>query len=421
MGSVWLAEHTLLRARVAVKLMGEHVRAQPALRARFEREALAAAQLKSPHIVAVQDYGFDGDTPFMVMELLEGEDLARRLQRTGRMSPRDALSIAVPIAKGLAKAHAANVVHRDLKPANIFLARIDDDEIVKIVDFGIAKVAVGPSGTPDDPTSTDSIIGSPTYMSPEQVRAAREVDGRTDLWAFAVILFRMLTATVPFSGGTQGDLLVKICTEPPRRVVDIVPGLWPALDVFFERALQKDPAHRYATAHEMVNAFAIAAGERRPFEGPMRISLPPIEPTPTGAPMEQAQTLASNHSGPRRTQGLPASTLALAAAPVLALAVIAVLAVLRSSPAATAPSGPQQASADRGSDQPSSRNAQAPILPSVQVAPTPPEAPASAVTVASSPSSSPSASPSSSESSSPPAPPPQTSAKPQKERIRFGL
>jgi serine/threonine-protein kinase len=421
MGSVWLAEHTLLRARVAVKLMGEHVRAHPALRARFEREALAAAQLKSPHIVAVQDYGFDGDVPFMVMELLEGEDLARRLQRGGRMAPLDALAIAVPMAKGLAKAHTAGVVHRDLKPANIFLARVDDDEVVKIVDFGIAKVALGASGTPDDPTSADSIIGSPTYMSPEQVRAAREVDGRSDLWAFAVILFRMLTAAVPFAGGSQGDLLVKICTEKPRRAADIVPSLPPSVDAFFERALQKDPAHRYATAQEMVNAFAAALGQRHPFEPAARISLAGFEPTPSQPVlMEQAQTLATNNIGPRPAHRLPASTLALAAAPVVALAGIALLAVLRSAPNEPTPPANDPAAATRVVD---TADRILPSPPTVSAVPSPEPSTTQAAPVVSATTSSAASSASavaSATASAARGPASPASGKPR-ERIRFGL
>jgi len=427
MGSIWAAEHILLKAPVAVKVIVDSMRTQPALRTRFEREALAAAQLKSPHIVAVSDFGFDGDVPYMVMELLEGEDLAQRLQRGGAMMPRDVLAIAIPIAKALSKAHAAKVVHRDLKPANIFLARTDDGEVVKVVDFGIAKVEGATKERPDDPTSTDSLLGSPTYMSPEQVRTAREVDGRADLWALAVIVFRMLTNAVPFDGATPGDLLVKICTEPPKRLSAIAPHLPPSLDAFFTRALQKDPNHRFQTAQELANALAGALGASMPFDATGRHSLPSFDPTssqtgskvipPIALPVEQAQTLATNHSGPRKPVKLSPSTLALAAAPVAALVGIGLLALWRSSPSSTEPPNEMRTPAIRV-DVPSGGELPATPVPVVSAVD-----PAPAAQPTSEPSAEPAASagiaPSASASASA-APQAPTAPKP-KERIRFGL
>ncbi len=425
MGAVWVGEHMLLHVPVAIKLMGANVADHPSLRARFEREALAAAQLKSPHIVSVQDFGFEDGVPFMVMELLEGEDLAQRLQRVGRFAPAEVVELAIPIAKALTKAHQARVVHRDLKPANIFLARTDEGEVVKVLDFGIAKVVPEDGSTPEDPTSTNSLLGSPTYMSPEQVRAKRAVDARADLWAFAVILFRMLTSRVPFEGGSPGDLLVKVCTEPPRRVSEVATNLPPSLDAFFDRALQKEPSMRFQSAHELVNGLAAGLGLPPPFGG-SRASLP--EPLAIGAPplvplqVEHAQTLATNQVALRAPGRVPATTLALAAAPVLALAGIALVALWRASlsPPAAEPEAAAAAivGEPRGAVEPSAAPAQAPPTVDASEASPSPGASASAAP-------SPSASASTAIVAERPTPKgrlPQPSAKPAtKERIKFGL
>src|SRR5262249_23753605 len=158
---------------------------------RFEREAKACARLKSPNIIQVHDYGIEDGTPYIVMELLDGEDLGTRLERVGQLHPAAAAPIAFQIARGLRTAHEAGIIHRDLKPGNIFLCRHQDDELAKVLDFGIAK-SVGDAQIGDS-TTTGAVVGSPHYMSPEQARAKKELDARTDLWSFGVILYRALT------------------------------------------------------------------------------------------------------------------------------------------------------------------------------------------------------------------------------------
>lgn len=278
MGAVWLARHRDLDAEVAIKFMTDAFVSSSEARARFEREAKAAARLDTRHVAHVRDYGVDGETPYIVMELLKGEDLAARLARQPRLSLPAASTMVLQIAKGLRKAHEAGLVHRDLKPANIFLAITDDEEVVKILDFGIAK-ATG-TGLAGQATASGVVIGSVHYMSPEQVRRSKEVDRRSDLWSLAVILFRMVTGRLPFMGEEIGDVLVKVCADPVPVPSDLAPDLPAEVDAFFARALSRSPDDRFQSAQEMAEAFAVVA--RAP-----RISRPPTaSASDTRAPTE---------------------------------------------------------------------------------------------------------------------------------------
>ncbi len=239
MGSVWVARHVQLGSTVALKFLDASFATSAGHRMRFEREARSAANLKSPHVVQVMDYGFEADAPYLVMELLEGEDLGQRLHRIGRMSLPDTARVLLQVGKALRKAHDAGIAHRDLKPANLFIARVDDEEVVKVLDFGIAKeqhAAVG------DATKTGEIMGSPHYMSPEQVRAEKDLDHRTDIWSMGVILYRMLAGELPFPGDQIGPVLAKILTDPIPQITRVAPDLPPAIDQFFLRALARDKA-----------------------------------------------------------------------------------------------------------------------------------------------------------------------------------
>ena len=258
MGAVWRAEHLQLRRTVAVKLMSPKMLGSDAFRARFEREARAAAQLQTRHVVTIHDYGFDGDEPFIVMELLEGEDLSKRLRRVKKLAPEGAAAIVGQVARALERAHAAGLVHRDLKPANVFLARIDDEEVVKVLDFGIAK-AFG-QDSEDDVTGDDEVLGTPMYMSPEQIRKTAPIDPRSDLWALSVLAYRMLTGVQPFNGETRGDIVVRVCTAPIVPPSTLDPWFGAAVDAFFERALAKDPAARFESARTLSAALDAALG-----------------------------------------------------------------------------------------------------------------------------------------------------------------
>jgi serine/threonine-protein kinase len=257
MGSVWQGADKRLKRPVAVKLLVPLWGGSTDVRARFEREAMAAARLQSPHIVQIYDYGIEQDCPFIVMELLEGEDLRTRLKRVRVLGLEAVGRILVECAKALSEAHAAGIVHRDLKPDNVFLARSRDEEIVKVLDFGVAKVR-GPEQEVDDEAATKAgaILGSPQYMSPEQGIGSQAIDYRTDLWSLGVIAFRALTGKLPFEGATAGELILNIHTQPLPAATVLRADLPPLVDVFFERALARKPEDRFASARELAEAFA---------------------------------------------------------------------------------------------------------------------------------------------------------------------
>ncbi|MFO0760930.1 MAG: serine/threonine-protein kinase [Byssovorax sp.] len=258
MGSVWIADHLGLQAQVAVKFMSAAAREDPTLLGRFEREAVAAAQIKSPHVVQTLDHGVmePEGAPFIVMELLEGEDLMSRLKRLGRASVTEVAAVLAQAGKALQKAHAAGIIHRDIKPDNLFLLDADGDMFVKVLDFGVAKQA---ADRELGMTSTGSTVGTPHYMSPEQLLSAKHVDHRCDLWALGVVAYRMLTAELPFRGETLGALSVSVhmgVFAPPSKHR---PDLGPAIDAWFARALHRDIDARFTNVKEMVDAFEQAA------------------------------------------------------------------------------------------------------------------------------------------------------------------
>jgi eukaryotic-like serine/threonine-protein kinase len=269
MGSVWVATHRELRIEVAIKFMAPSLAADASARERFEREARAAARLASQHVVQVLDYGVEDGRPYMVMELLRGEALSARLKREGRLPLATTARIAAQAAKALATAHEAGLVHRDLKPANVFLARKDDDEVVKVVDFGVAKDR---SGAGAAPTVSGTLLGSLPYMSPEQMRCSRSVDHRADLWAFAVILFRALTGALPFP---YDDVLMGNWSQRTLRPSSLVPGLPAAVDAFFARAFAARVEDRFQSARALVEVFCAIALQSAP---------PPVKAPPVAAP-----------------------------------------------------------------------------------------------------------------------------------------
>jgi serine/threonine protein kinase len=257
MGSVWVARHSELEIDVTVKFIDPSLVASADARARFEHEARSAARLDSQHVVQVLDYGIESDTPYMVMELLKGETLATRLGREGRLPLPAAARLVVQIGKALRTAHEADLVHRDLKPGNIFLAIKDEDEVAKVLDFGIAKTMI--LGQPATTTEAGTVLGSAHYMSPEQVRNSSAVDHRSDLWSLGVILYRTLVGRVPVPGKGFGDVMMRVCSDPVPVPSSIAPDLPARLDGFFARALARDPPQRFQTARELSEAFCSVA------------------------------------------------------------------------------------------------------------------------------------------------------------------
>ena len=258
MGQVWIAEHLTLRAYVAVKFMTASVMDVRGASDRFAREARAAAQIRSPHVVQVFDHGLTGDgMPYIVMELLDGEDLARRLGRLGSLDARSTAIVLRQVGRALEKAHALGIVHRDVKPGNVFLVDAGGDLLAKVLDFGIAKQF---EPLARSVTTTGVIVGSPAYMSPEQILDPRGVDFRSDLWALAVVAYECLTGRQPFQADTVGALCIAIERAAFRPPSGLRPELAPAIDGWFQRAFARDPRQRFASAREMGDAFAAAAG-----------------------------------------------------------------------------------------------------------------------------------------------------------------
>jgi len=255
MGEVWRAEHLGLKAPIAIKLMNPEIVSDPDALARFNREAQSAAALRSPHVVQVLDHGLDPATgaPFIAMELMEGESLAHRIRRLGRLSLPETQRFVTHVARALSRAHELGIVHRDLKPDNIFLVRNEDEEIAKVLDFGIAKANAQLLGH-SSATRTGTIMGTPHYMSPEQITGAKGIDHRTDLWALGVIACECLTGNQPFGGETIGALVLAICAQEPPRPSSLAPV--PAgFDAWFARATARTVAERFSSARELSEAL----------------------------------------------------------------------------------------------------------------------------------------------------------------------
>ena len=255
MGAVWQARDRVLERAVAIKLMGPEQLESADAQRRFHREALSLAQLRNDHIVQIFDYGIDEDTPYIVMELLEGEDLEQRLKRDKILDPPLVATLLRQAADGLIAAASKDVVHRDLKPANLFLTTRKGAPVVKLLDFGVAWVQ--PLQGVSAQSMGEKLIGTPLYMSPEQIRG-RTPSHLGDLWSLAVIAYRALTGVLPFQASQFGELLVSICTDPFRMPSSINPKLPASFDEFFARALHKDPLRRFQTASEFVEALARA-------------------------------------------------------------------------------------------------------------------------------------------------------------------
>ena len=269
MGSVYEAAHIATGERVAVKLINRRLLV-PGSEApsRFRREARAAGALDSPHIVRIVDSGIDEHTSslYLVMEYLSGEDLQQLIDRAGPLRPEVALRIAAQTLLGLETAHEAGIVHRDIKPANLFLARDAAGGVtVKLLDFGIAKVLGDPLSLPNTTglTHTGGFLGSPLYMSPEQVQNSKDVDHRTDLWSLGSALYCALAGRAPHRDvGSVGKLILAICSSPARPVRELAPWIAPEVADATHRALTIDREGRYPSAGAMREAVqALVAGD----------------------------------------------------------------------------------------------------------------------------------------------------------------
>jgi serine/threonine-protein kinase len=260
MGAVWRAEHVQLRSPVAIKLIDQAIAQNPEALGRFMREAQSAAALRSPHVVQILDFGADQGIPYIAMELLEGESLASRIERTHALSPIQTAHVITQVSRAIAKAHEAGIVHRDLKPDNIFIVRNDEEEVAKVLDFGIAKAQNTFGVTTGSATRTGAVLGTPYYMSPEQAEGNRHVDHRTDLWALGVIAFECLTGRRPFDSDALGSLLLAICTRPMP--IPSSHGRVPyGFDAWFSRACARDLGERFQSARELAAELRRVCGD----------------------------------------------------------------------------------------------------------------------------------------------------------------
>jgi eukaryotic-like serine/threonine-protein kinase len=253
MGAVYEGENLLIRRRVAIKVLHAGSTGNADAIRRFEREAQAAGEIGNDHILEVLDLGSltNGDR-YMVMEYLDGETLAARIERYGRLTPEQIAPIARQFLTALASAHAAGIIHRDLKPENIFILRSKAGraDYVKLIDFGISKFSRPFGDGEHRMTRADAVLGTPCYMSPEQARGARETDVRSDIYSCGVILFESVTGRLPFEGESFNDLMFKIALSDAPSPLSIIPSLDPDFAWLINRAIARDPEARFATAQD---------------------------------------------------------------------------------------------------------------------------------------------------------------------------
>jgi eukaryotic-like serine/threonine-protein kinase len=297
---VMSATHQQLQQKVAVKLLLKNAATAGVDAERLLREAQVIAQMRSPHVARVVDVGtLSNGSPFMVMELLEGIDLEGHLQLRGRLPIAEAVDIVMQVCEAVAEAHGLGVVHRDLKPGNVFITRdVDKRPLVKVLDFGLSKLSIrAKQQVQKKITSPLEVMGTPAYMSPEQLRATSDVDERSDIWSLGVLLYELCTGELPFDDESVQALCVKVMRDPFKRVsVDLPSGL----ETIITRCLQKEPDHRFPKVSALAIALAPFAEKKERLDRVLRVqplSLPPdnmmrpeeVPPyRPPGAPTQAA-------------------------------------------------------------------------------------------------------------------------------------
>jgi serine/threonine-protein kinase len=291
MGSVWVADHLALQTQVAVKFMTPAMAEDATSVQRFRQEARAAAEIKSPHVVQVFDHGVASDGQlYIVMELLEGESLEKRVRHRGALRATECARIVAQMCKALGKAHERGIVHRDIKPSNVFIIDSGGEPFVKLLDFGVAKFS-GEEAM--QMTAAGNMVGTPAYMSPEQLFHGKAADHRGDLWSLGVVTYYALTGVRPFEGKTLGELAVAINGGRFRAPTELRSDLPPEVDAWCARVFHRDLDQRFATAKELAQHLERACGlasqmastpsgvasQLQTFPG-TSISSPPLRATP---------------------------------------------------------------------------------------------------------------------------------------------
>jgi eukaryotic-like serine/threonine-protein kinase len=311
MGEVWIAEDSVLACQVAVKLVAGHLRLDERTLERFQQEARGAARVASPHVVRVLDHGVVEGRPYIVLELLHGEDLGAHLRRVGVLAPAECARIVVQACRGLASVHEARLVHRDVKPDNMFLVDNGGEPFVKLLDFGLAaevraRVTAATGG---------SIVGTPSYMSPEHTEGMSAIVPQSDMWSLAVVAYEALTGALPFDGDGLLALAIAIADarfEPPSVHQPLLP---PAMDAFFARAFARSPGDRFASATEMAKAFTSAAGLATSATSTAGVatSTAGVATSTAGVATNEANTATASFVAPLVTRKRPRRPIVLAA------------------------------------------------------------------------------------------------------------
>jgi eukaryotic-like serine/threonine-protein kinase len=304
MGIVVAATHEHLDQRVALKFLLPAMAANPEIVQRFVREARAAVKIHSEHVARVLDVGTQDGSPYMVMEYLEGGDLAQVLAERGELPVGEAVGYLLQACEAIAEAHSIGIVHRDIKPANLFLARRPMGKpSIKVLDFGISKAPT--TGADAVLTRTSALMGSPSYMSPEQLVSAASVDSRSDIWALGVVLYEMLTRQLPFTAQSMPELVGTILQQTPATIASLRQGVPVGIQAVIDRCLQKEPAQRFANIAELARAL-LPFGPSRSEDSVERIehvlgvapgaapfvTPPPVQANPDGSTFSPATSVA---------------------------------------------------------------------------------------------------------------------------------
>lgn len=397
MGIVVAAVHVHLDERVAIKLLRPEGLAKTEAAERFMREAKAAVKIKSQHVAKVLDVGVMGDgRPYMVMEYLEGRDLGEELDRNGAMPEAVAVDYVLQACDALAEAHKRGIVHRDLKPSNLFLCKNQKPPIVKLLDFGVSKFKDNSllANTSPSLTAEAALLGTPYYMSPEQIRSAKDVDERADVWALGVILYELISGRVPFDGESATGVLAAICGDKPKPLHEVCKTVSADVSEIVGACLAKNVDERMPNVRELVRALAAVAPDKASTIGErlaginiqntnnvtLRSSIPEInEPISirSSTPMSKDEMLIATVGGVSQTTESPnnrSKLLALSAAVAIAMGIVIFVFLNRNAPPPTtdtnSPSSSVHSSENTNAAPPPTETASA-NTPMVIVEPTP--------------------------------------------------